>query len=266
MSFGIIGVSPPTLKIANGVQKINKVHTCNQNVSQELNMYNSENYTCVADLMVNMDRPRIIVTACKNVKDVRPTLTRILEWSDPEDTIINCTHEHYKHSMYYENECSNKNVHYLSASLTNDAFLVGGQKRIFKSHEPLFYSFAKNVQHTGDMPGSGHFAKMVLDGLECAMFQVVGDAFAYCNGNVPVMLSLMDKAKNMDVSGPVIDRCKSQLYVTRNYSQVAQVKNSTTMVHGVYVQSAVTDTRHTLGYYITHDESIRKIIRNTPIV
>ena len=78
------------------------------------------------------------------------------------------------------------------------------------------------------MPGSGHFAKMVLDGLECAMFQIVGDAFAYCNGNVPVMLSLMDKAKNMDVSGPVIDRCKSQLYVTRNYSQVAQVKNSTT--------------------------------------
>ena len=77
------------------------------------------------------------------------------------------------------------------------------------------------------MPGSGHFAKMVLDGLECAMFQVVGDAFAYCNGNVPVMLSLMDKANNMDVSGPVIDRCKSQFYVTRNYSQVAQVKNST---------------------------------------
>ena len=228
MSFGIIGVSPPTLKIANGVQKINKVHTYNQTVSQELNMYNSENYMCVADLMINMDRPRIIVTACKNVKDVRPTLTRVLEWSDPEDTIINCTHEHYKHSMYYENECSNKNIHYLSASLTNDAFLVGGQDRVFKSHEPLFYSFAKNVQHTGDMPGSGHFAKMVLDGLECAMFQIVGDAFAYCNGNVPVMLSLMDKAKNMDVSGPVIDRCKSQLYVTRNYSQVAQVKNSTT--------------------------------------
>ena len=84
MSFGIIGVSPPTLKIANGVQKINKVHTCNQNVSQELNMYNSENYACVADLMINMDRPRIIVTACKNVKDVRPTLTRVLQWSDPE--------------------------------------------------------------------------------------------------------------------------------------------------------------------------------------
>ena len=138
MSFGIIGVSPPTLKIANGVQKINKVHMYNQTVSQELNMYNSENYMCVADLMINMDRPRIIVTACKNVKDVRPTLTRVLEWSDPEDTIINCTHEHYKHSMYYENECANKNVQYLSASLTNDALLVGGQDRVFKSHEPLF--------------------------------------------------------------------------------------------------------------------------------
>ena len=100
MSFGIVGISPPTLKIANGVQKINKVHTCHQNISQELNMYNAENYACVADLMVNMDRPRIIVTACKNVKDVRPTLIRVLQWSDPEDTIINCTHEHYKPVSY----------------------------------------------------------------------------------------------------------------------------------------------------------------------
>ena len=227
MSFGIVGISTPTLKIANGVQKVNKVHLYETTIPQKLNMYNAENYQCVADLVVNMNRPRTIVTACKDQKDVRNTLTRILEWSDPEDTIINCSNDHYKYNMYYESECLKKKVHYLSASLTNDAFLVGGQERIFNSHEPLFYSFAKNVQHAGDMPGSGHFAKMVLDGLECAMFQIVGDVFAYCNGNVPVMLSLMDKAKNMDVSGPVIERCKSQLYVTRNYSPVAKVKNST---------------------------------------
>ena len=227
MSFGIINVSTPTLKIAYGVQKINKVHIYDEDTSKMFNMYNGENYDCVADLMVNMDRPRTVVTGCENSKDTRTNINRVLEWSDPEDTIINCSNEHYKHNMYYENECLNKKVHYLSASLTNDAFLVGGQERIFNSHEPLFYSFAKTVQHAGDMPGSGHFAQMVLDGLECAMFQTVGDVFAYCNGNIPVMLSLMDKAKNMDVSGPIIERCKSQLYVTRNYGQVAKVKNST---------------------------------------
>ena len=227
MSFGIVNVCTPTLKIAYGVQKVNKVHIYDKNTSKTFNMYNGENYDCIADLMINMDRPRTVVTGCKDAKDTRTNINRILEWSDPEDTIINCSDEHYKHNMYYENECLNKKVHYLSGSLTNDAFLVGGQERIFNTHELLFYTFAKNVQHAGDMPGSGHFAKMVLDGLECAMFQIVGDVFAYCNGNVPVMLSLMDKAKNMDVSGPVITRCKSQLYVTRNYGQVAKVKNST---------------------------------------
>lgn len=227
MSFGIIGISTPTLKIAYGAQKVNKVHIYDKCMKKTFNMYNGENYDCIADLMINMDRPRTIVTECTDVKEVHTTLNRVLEWSDPEDTIINCSKEHYKHSMFYENECSNKKVHYLSASFMNNALLVGGQERIFNTHEPLFYSFAKNVQHAGDMPGSGHFAKMVLDGLECAMFQIIGDAFAYCNGNVPVMLSLMDKAKNMDISGPVVDRCKSQLYVTRNYGQVAKVKNST---------------------------------------
>ena len=227
MSFGIVNVCTPTLKIAYGVQKVNKVHIYDENTSKTFNMYNGENYDCIADLMINMDRPRTVVTGCNDAKETRMNINRILEWSDPEDTIINCSDEHYKHNMYYENECLNKKVHYLSGSLTNDAFLVGGQERIFNTHELLFYTFAKNVQHAGDMPGSGHFAKMVLDGLECAMFQIIGDVFAYCNGNVPVMLSLMDKAKYMDVSGPVIDRCKSQLYVTRNYGQVAKVKNST---------------------------------------
>jgi len=94
MSIGIIGTTTQTLKITNKIQKVNKVHA--YDVSHTVNMFNAENYDCIADLMVNMDRPRIIVTACKDV-------TRVLEWSDPEDTIINCTHEHYKHSMYYEN-------------------------------------------------------------------------------------------------------------------------------------------------------------------
>jgi len=219
MSIGIIGTTTQTLKIANKVQKVNKVHT--YDVSHTVNMFNAQNYLCIADLMVNMDRPRTVFTTSPK------SLLQILEWSDPEDTVVNCTLEHFDRSLFYENQCSEKSVHYLSTSLTNDALLVGGKKRIFSTHEPLFYAVAKNVQHAGDMPGSGHFAKMVLDSLECAMFQSVGDAFAYSNGNIPVMLSLMDKAMHMDITGPVIERSKSQLYVTRNYLDVAQTKNTT---------------------------------------
>ena len=219
MSIGIIGTTSQTLKISNKVQKVNKVHT--YDVSHAVNLFNAQNYMCIADLMVNMDRPRTVFTA--SLKSV----PQILAWSDPEDTVINCTLDHFDRSLFYENQCSEKSVHYLSASLTNDAFLVGGKKRVFSTHEPLFYAFAKNVQHAGDMPGSGHFAKMVLDALECVMFQSIGDAFAYANGNIPVVLSLMDKAVHMDISGPVIERSKSQLYVTRNYLDVAQTKNTT---------------------------------------
>ena len=89
MSFGILNVSTPILKIAYGVQKINKVHIYDEDTSQMFNMYNGENYAFVADLMVNMDRPLTVVTGCENSTDTRTNIHRVLEWSDPEYTLIN---------------------------------------------------------------------------------------------------------------------------------------------------------------------------------
>ena len=77
MSFGIVNVCTPTLKIAYGVQKVNKVHIYDEKPSQTFNVYNGENYDCVADLMINMNRPRTIVTGCKDAKDTRMSINRI---------------------------------------------------------------------------------------------------------------------------------------------------------------------------------------------
>ena len=224
MSFGIIGITTPCLKIANGVQKVNKVHVYDAHITQQFNMFNAENYACLADLMVNMNRPRTIVTSNTETKK---TIDQILEWSDPEDTIVNCGNDHFKHDMFYENECLNKDVHYLSATLSNDAFVVGGKEGIFRTHEPLFYTFAKNVAYAGDLPGSGHFAKMILDTFECMLYHIVSDVVSYCNGNIPVSLGIMNKAATLDLAGPIIENSKSHLYVTRNYKDTAEIKNTT---------------------------------------
>jgi 6-phosphogluconate dehydrogenase (decarboxylating) len=173
MSIGIIGTTTQTLKISNKVQKVNKVHT--YDVSHAVNLFNAQNYACVADLMVNMDRPRTVFTSSPK------SVPQILAWSDPEDTVIHCTLDHFDRSLFYENQCSEKSVHYLSASLTNDAFLVGGKKRVFSTHEPLILRVRQKRStrrgYAGVRPFRQNGSRRVSS-VSC--FQSIGDAFAYC--------------------------------------------------------------------------------------
>jgi hypothetical protein len=70
MSIGIIGTTSQTLKISNKVQKVNKVHT--YDVSHAVNLFNAQNYACVADLMVNMDRPRNRIHVLAQIRSPNP--------------------------------------------------------------------------------------------------------------------------------------------------------------------------------------------------
>jgi hypothetical protein len=138
--------------------------------------------------MVNMDRPRTVFTS--SLKSV----PQILAWSDPEDTVINCTLDHFDRSLFYENQCSEKSVHYLSASLTNDAFLVGGKKRVFSTHEPLILHVRQKCTTRRGYAGVRPFRENGSRRARVCHVPIDRGRVRVRNGNIPVVLSLMDKA------------------------------------------------------------------------
>ena len=130
-----------------------------------------------------------------------------------DDTIINCANELYKNSTYSEQECKNRGVNYLGVgvsggtlgALKGPAMMVGGDKDVYETVRPFLESIACNSVHISEDAGSGHFTKMVHNGVEYGMLQGIADVFAYCNYDTKRFRSILEEAKDTFLDGYLVD-------------------------------------------------------------
>ena len=149
-SYALIGsVSHPKIfSIANKSQRATKLHVYDKDPMFTFSPKLSQaiNYECVADMILNMDRPRTIILFDNSRTDFR----RIVAWSDENDTIINCSNEIFKWGQNYERICEDSNINYMDGSLDGNIMMVGGLRLLFEHYEPFFYLMARSVVYTGD--------------------------------------------------------------------------------------------------------------------
>ncbi len=102
------------------------------------------------------------------------------------DIIIDGGNSHYKDSLRRAEELAARQIEYLdcgtsggtSGALNGVCAMVGGRKEAFTYCEPVFRAIAVEggYLHCGE-PGSGHFAKMVHNGIEYGMMQAIAEGF-----------------------------------------------------------------------------------------
>lgn len=102
------------------------------------------------------------------------------------DIIIDGGNSHYKDSVRRYHRLREKNIDFLdcgtsggvSGALNGVCAMVGGNKEVFAYCEPVFkaISVEKGYLYCGD-PGSGHFAKMIHNGIEYGMMQAIAEGF-----------------------------------------------------------------------------------------
>lgn len=182
-----------------------------------------------------MNSPKTIATFNVNKNDSKQTIHQLLEWCDKEDTIINMSDEHYSSSDEYAKQCRIKGIHYLSAGMSNNMVIVGGDKNIADAHELFFRMFATNILYTGSEPGSAHFNKMIHENMECILFQVYADMFGYCNQDRSFVYTLIE-AKNLDINGPILHTAIERIRSSHKYEDIAQVNERSlwTSMHALH--------------------------------
>ena len=88
--------------------------------------------------------------------------------------------------VYYKQELKRKGIHLLDVGTSGGtkgarygaSLMVGGEKEVFKKMEPLFKALAtKDGYGYMGKSGSGHFVKMVHNGIEYGMMQAIGEGF-----------------------------------------------------------------------------------------
>jgi 6-phosphogluconate dehydrogenase len=113
----------------------------------------------------------------KVIDDVLPLLSR-------GDVLIDGGNSYFKESIRRAKRVSKKGVHYLDVGTSGGidgarhgaCMMIGGNRRVFKDVEKLFRDMCvkDGYGYMGES-GSGHFVKMVHNGIEYSMMSAIGE-------------------------------------------------------------------------------------------
>ncbi|MBG9792426.1 6-phosphogluconate dehydrogenase [Paenibacillus dendritiformis] len=140
----------------------------------------------IEDLVSKLPSPKIVwmmVPAGGIVDNVIATLIPLLTQGD---IIIDGGNSHYKQSVARGEKLEQHGIHYMDVGTSGGTegaaqggcFMIGGKEEVFKLLEPLFRDIAVEQGYLyAGQSGSGHFLKMVHNGIEYGMMQSIAEGF-----------------------------------------------------------------------------------------
>ena len=133
------------------------------------------------------ETPRIVWVMLPAGKPTSETIKQLTGLCDKGDIIVDGGNTNWRDAVEDAEVVKSKGLHYLDAGTSGGVWgleygyclMVGGEKDIFEHCRPLFEALAPDdggLVHTGP-EGSGHFVKMVHNGIEYAMMQAYAEGF-----------------------------------------------------------------------------------------
>lgn len=138
------------------------------------------------ELVHQLEAPRIIwimVPAGEALSSVIAALSPLL---NKGDIVIDGGNSHYKHSIELAAKLAEQGIHFMdvgtsggvSGAEQGGCFMIGGDESAFRYIEPIFRDIAvRNGYLYAGKSGSGHFLKMVHNGIEYGMMQAIAEGF-----------------------------------------------------------------------------------------
>jgi 6-phosphogluconate dehydrogenase len=128
--------------------------------------------------------PRVIYLSLPAGQTVDNVIKDIVQYLKDGDVIIDGGNSFYLDSIRREKEMQGKGIYFLDCGTSGGidgarngaCFMVGGKEEGIKIAEPILKALAvkDGYVHTGS-PGSGHFVKLVHNGIEFGMLQSIGE-------------------------------------------------------------------------------------------
>ena len=188
MKVGLIGLGKMGLNISKNL--IDHHHEVvafdiNEQAIEEIKQYGAQGTPNLEELVQSLDHPRIVWIMVPHkvvdqvIQDLKPILSN-------GDIVIEAGNSHYKESLRRYEEFREIGVSYLDVGTSggmegarNGAnYMIGGDRDAWETVEPIFRdtSVEKGYLYTGKS-GSGHFLKMVHNGIEYGMMAAIGEGF-----------------------------------------------------------------------------------------
>nr|MBA4167388.1 decarboxylating 6-phosphogluconate dehydrogenase [Chitinophagaceae bacterium] len=146
----------------------------------------------LADLSKKFTERKVIWLMVPSGKIVDDTIDQLVPLLNKGDIIIDGGNSHYKDSVRRYKALEEKGIDFLdcgtsggvSGALEGVCVMIGGKKEVYDYCETIFKSIAVPDGHLycGES-GSGHFVKMVHNGVEYGMMQSIAEGFDVMNAS-----------------------------------------------------------------------------------
>jgi 6-phosphogluconate dehydrogenase len=155
------------------------------NAIKEIEEHGAKGTTSTLEFITSLEQPRIIWIMVPHTV-VDSVLSEILPFLNSDDIVIEAGNSHYKDSIRRYNNFKKFGVRFLDVGTSGGmegarngaCYMVGGDPEAWEIVEPIFRDTAvENGYLYAGKAGSGHFLKMIHNGIEYGMMAAIGEGF-----------------------------------------------------------------------------------------
>lgn len=188
MKIGLIGLGKMGLNL--GQNLIDNKHEVvafdvNRSSVEEMKKYGAQGTSDLKELVASLAKPRVVWIMVPHavVDSVIAEMTPLLSAGD---IVIEAGNSHYKESIRRYNQLKEVGVHFMDAGTSGGmegarngaCYMIGGDPEAWSVVEPIFKDTAvENGFIYAGKAGSGHFLKMIHNGIEYGMMAAIGEGF-----------------------------------------------------------------------------------------
>ncbi|WP_068618838.1 phosphogluconate dehydrogenase (NAD(+)-dependent, decarboxylating) [Paenibacillus tuaregi] len=188
MKIGLIGLGKMGLNLGkNLIDHKHEVAAFDLNAAAvaEMKEYGAEGYANLNELVQSLPAPRVLWIMVPHgvvdsvLSDVKPLLSE-------GDIVIEAGNSHYKESIRRAEDLKTSGIYYMDAGTSGGmegarngaCYMIGGDAKAWSIVEPVFRDTAvENGYLYAGPSGSGHYLKMVHNGIEYGMMAAIGEGF-----------------------------------------------------------------------------------------
>lgn len=195
LNIGVIGLGKMGYNLAlNLIGNGHKVvaYDVTKEIVDKIAKEGAEPAASLQDLLQRLPSRRVIWLMIPAGIVVEQVIDELSAYLDPSDIIIDGGNSNYKDSIRRYEKLKEKNIDFLdcgtsggtSGALSGACTMIGGDPEVFAYCEQIFkdISVENGYLYTGKR-GSGHFVKMVHNGIEYGMMQAIAEGFDVLKGS-----------------------------------------------------------------------------------
>ena len=153
------------------------------------------------EVVQNLAPPRSVWVMVPSGQITEDTIQTISDLLSPGDVVIDGGNSNYKDTIRRADELGNKGLYFIDVGTSGGVWglkegysmMVGGDQGTVERHSPIFETLAPSQDlgwgHVGS-PGSGHFVKMVHNGIEYGLMQAYAEGFSIMKAKTDFDLDL----------------------------------------------------------------------------